>query len=190
MADWLKIRNEYINGNISYRKLAEKHGVVFQTLRTRAIKEKWFSKRTEQRNKIVTKLEQKTAEKIAEKEANRITRIENAADKLLEKIEIATEQLDLFIVTNKAKQKEVKCVKNKAGFGKPEKEIIQEIEHKEVIKTDFLDRKGLKELTSALKDLKDIQLANNEETPQEDTTVEIIFEAVTPDDIGNDNNAD
>lgn len=190
MADWLKIRNEYINGNISYRKLAEKHGISFSALEKRAREEKWREKRKNQCDKIATKLRQKTAEKIVEKEADRITRIENAADKLLEKIEIATEQLDLFIVTNKAKQKEVKYVKNKAGFGKPEKEIIQEIEHKEVIKTDFLDRKGLKELTSALKDLKDIQLANNEETPQEDTTVEIIFEAVTPDDIGNDDNAD
>lgn len=190
MADWLKIRNEYINGNISYRKLADKHGVSFNTLKDIAVKEEWNKKKKEQHNKITTKTQQKTAEKIAEKEANRIARIENAADRLLEKIEIATEQLDLFIVTNKAKQKEVKYVKNKAGFGKPEKEIIQEIEHKEVIKTDFLDRKGLKELTSALKDLKDIQLANNEETPQEDTTVEIIFEAVTPDDIGNDDNAD
>lgn len=69
MIDWLKLKNEYINGNISYRKLAEKYGITFQTLRDRAIKEKWFAKRKEQRHKIDTKTTQKTAEKIAEKEA-------------------------------------------------------------------------------------------------------------------------
>lgn len=187
MINWLKIRNEYINGNISYRKLAEKYSVSFNTLQYRAKKEKWFEERKRQHDKITTKSRQKTAEKIAEKEANRIARIENAADKLLKKIEIATEQLDQFIVTNMAKQKEIKYVRNKAGFGKPEKETIQEIEHKEVVKTNFLDRKGLKELTSALKDLKDIQISVSEDKEQGTTPqkININISAASKDDIEN-----
>lgn len=187
MIDWLKLKNEYINGNISYRKLAEKCGVSFTTLKHRASNEKWFELRKKQRDKIDTKLTQKTAEKIAEKEADRITRIENAADKLLEKIEKATEQLDQFIVTNKAKQKEVKYVSNKAGFGKPKKEIIQELEHKEVVKTDFIDRKGLKELASALKDLKDVQLSVTDDKEQSAAPpkINITISAATKDDIEN-----
>ncbi len=184
--NWTKIRNEYINGNISYRKLAEKHGIVFQTLRDRAIKEKWFDKRKEQRDKIRIKTEQKTAEKLAEREADRLLRISNAADKLLEKIEEATEQLDQFIVTNKIKQKEVKYVSGKAGYGKPMKEVIKEVEDKRIVKAEHLDRMGLKQLTSALKDLRDIQFTQNEEKPQESPNINITVMAATPDDIESD----
>lgn len=186
MVDWIKIRNEYINGNISYRKLAEKHGISFQTLRDRAVKEKWFELRKKQRNIIQKKTEQKTAEKLAEREANRLLRISNAADKLLEKIEIATEQLDQFITISKVKQKEVKYVKDKAGFGKPEKEIIKEVEDKRVVKADHLDRMGLKQLASALKDLRDIQFTQNEEKPQETPTINIMVSPATLEDVEGD----
>ena len=64
--DWLAIKTEYINGGISYRKLAEKYGVTFGTLRSRADKEKWVEQREEQQHKISTKSAQKTAEKISD----------------------------------------------------------------------------------------------------------------------------
>ena len=68
--DWIKIKNEYINTNISQRSLAEKYKVPYQTIRDKAIKEKWFDKKKEQRSKIGAKMEQKTAEKIIEAGAN------------------------------------------------------------------------------------------------------------------------
>lgn len=188
MLNWTKIRNEYINGNISYRKLAEKHGISFNTLKDKAVAEKWFEKRKEQHNKIQTQTQQRTAEKLAEAEANRLLRISNAADRLLEKIEEATEQLDQFIVTNRVRQKEVKYVSAKAGFGKPQKEIVKEVEDKRVIKADHLDRMGLKQLASALKDLKDIQFTKEEEAPQETPNINISIVAATP--IDEDNEGD
>lgn len=178
--NWNKIKTEYINGYISQRKLAEKHGIPYQTLRDRALKEKWNDKRKAQREKIGEKTAQKTAEKLAEAEANRLLRISAAADRLLEKIEEATEQLDQFIVTNKVRQKEVKYVSAKAGFGKPSKEIVKEVEDKRVVKADHLDRLGLKQLTSALKDLKDIQFTKEEEKPQESPNINISIVAATP----------
>ena len=184
--NWNKIRTEYINGNISYRNLAEKHNIAYQTLRDRAVKEKWFDTRKEQRKKISAKTEQKTAEILAKREADRLLRISNAADKLLEKIEAATEQLDQFIVTNKIKQKEVLYVDDKAGFGKPKKEVIKEAEDKKIIKADHLDRLGLKQLTSALKDLKDIQFAEKEEQEKESPNINITVMAATPDDMESD----
>ena len=101
--NWNKIKNEYINGHISYRKLAEKHDVSFNTLKEVAIKEKWFEKRKEQHNKIATKTEQKTAEKIAEKESDLAADIHSAATELLKKINIAIEQTDLFIEKTRIK---------------------------------------------------------------------------------------
>ena len=39
--DWKKIKSDYIAGGTSYRKLAEKYGVSFSTLKDIARKEKW-----------------------------------------------------------------------------------------------------------------------------------------------------
>ena len=64
--DWLKVKTEYINGDISYRKLAEMHSIPFPTLRDRATSEGWKEQRDKQRNKVVTKTEQKTVEKTSE----------------------------------------------------------------------------------------------------------------------------
>ena len=173
MIDWNVIENEYVNGNISYRELSKKYNVSFNTLQVRAKDYGWVKKRKEQQEKIKAKLRQKTAEKIANAEANRLARISTAADKLLEKIELATEQLDQFLVTNKAKEKVVQYEHNKAGFGKPKKEIVKEIEQQNIVKIDYIDKAGLKQLASALKDLKDIQIAND--NPQSQTIIPIVI---------------
>ena len=67
--DWLKIRNDYINGGGSYRQLAEKYKVKFSALREVAFKEGWVAAKAEQMDKIRNETAQKTAEKIAESEA-------------------------------------------------------------------------------------------------------------------------
>ena len=180
--DWIKLRNEYINGNISYRKLAEKHGVSWQTLRDRAVKEKWFEKRKKQRDKIQKKTEQKTAEKLAEKEAQRQIRISNAADKLLEKIELATEQLDIFLAKDKFKYtKQTKDTKTG-------KIIYVDVEEEKLksVKTETIDRGEIKKLTSALKDLKDIQFTADEDKSQESPNININIGSATPEDIDGD----
>ena len=64
--DWLKIKTEYINGDISYRKIAEKYSVPFGTLRVHAEKEGWAAQRTAQRHNISISTAQKTADKTAE----------------------------------------------------------------------------------------------------------------------------
>lgn len=64
--DWLAIRNDYINGGGSYRKLAEKYGVNFSVLKDVAVKEKWKKAKEQQTNEIRTKAEQKAQEKISD----------------------------------------------------------------------------------------------------------------------------
>lgn len=64
--DWLRIKSEYVNGNISYRKLAEKHGISFAVLKDKAVKEKWAKEREQQTNRIRTVTEQKTVDKISD----------------------------------------------------------------------------------------------------------------------------
>lgn len=64
--DWGKIRAEYIKGGISQRKLAEKHGVSFNTLIKKANVEKWRSQRDETYNRITKSVQQKTADAVAD----------------------------------------------------------------------------------------------------------------------------
>lgn len=157
MPDWLKIKNEYINTNTSYRKLAEKFAVSFATLRTRAKNEDWVAQREAQQHKVSTKIAQKTADAIVKKEVNRIEKINQLSETLLEKLEEATAQLNNHLVSNKTKTKTIEY-KNPDNGTKPTKEVIEETEEKVFIVGD-IDRAGLKQLTAALKDIKDIQLS-------------------------------
>lgn len=177
--NWTKIKNDYLNGNISYRDLAKKHKVGYSALKARAVKEKWFDKRKEQRKKIEQKIGQKTAEKIADREANRIARVQDAADKLLEKIELATQQLDMFLATDKRKYS--KSVVDNAT-GKNIKVYVEE-EVPKSVKLSHTDTQKLKQLTSALKDLRDIQYVKNEDTTTDDKAgINITISAATLED--------
>lgn len=64
--DWLAIRNDYINGGGSYRKLADKYGVNKDTIAFRAKSEGWKEQRDIQTDKTHTKTIQKTEEKISD----------------------------------------------------------------------------------------------------------------------------
>ena len=117
--DFSKLKKEYLKGNTSYRKLAEKYGVPFGTLRKVAAKEKW----TELRDELRIKTDTKTVEVLSTREAERAERLLSASDKLLERIE----------------------------------GLIEEFTSGEVM----LDKTTLKQLTGALKDIKDIQGIKN-----------------------------
>jgi uncharacterized protein YjcR len=88
--DWNKIKAEYIAGGTSYRKLAEKHGVSFNTLKTHAVEEQWHKLRQQKDEKATTKM----IETISDKDAQNAVSINNVADKLLEKI---YEMLDMNV---------------------------------------------------------------------------------------------
>ena len=125
--NWLKLKNEYINTNISQRKLAEKYGVSFNTLKIKANKEHWSSIKKEQHNKITTEIQQKTAEIIIESEVSRIDKLLETADTMQLKIDEAIGQLSKYVDM----------------FGN-------------VHESDIIDVNRLKKLVAALKDIKDI----------------------------------
>ena len=64
--DWQKIRAEYIGGGISQRKLAEKYGISFNTLIKKANVEKWNAQRGEAYKEITKRVQQKTADIVAD----------------------------------------------------------------------------------------------------------------------------
>ena len=149
--NWIDVRTEYITTLISYRKLADKYGVSFRTLSERAKQEKWRDARAAFRENLVTKAVQKAENR----QADRMARIDKAADRLLSKIERAIDEIDLVIVTDKVKVKEVEYT-DPEGRGKPVKEVVEE---RETVKTVsvMVDRAGLRMITAALRDLKEVK---------------------------------
>lgn len=85
--DWLAIRNDYINGGGSYRKLAQKYNVPFSVLKDKAVKGKWRDAQIQNANEIRTKTEQKTQEKISNE----------LSEEALKKVKLRTGLLDLAL---------------------------------------------------------------------------------------------
>ena len=87
---WSKIRAEYIKGGTSYRKLAEKYGVSFNTIQGVAKQEKWVELRNQVKDKSTTKM----VESIAQDITKNAVKINNVADKLLDKISRMLDEYD------------------------------------------------------------------------------------------------
>lgn len=86
-ADWAKIKKDYIQGGISYRKLADKHGVPYGTLVRRAVRDGW----REAREQAAQKASAKMVDMEAERQAKRMERLLKVSDKLLDAVEEAVD---------------------------------------------------------------------------------------------------
>ncbi len=116
MADWNKIKTEYLTSDTSYRKLAQKYGVNATTIAKKASKEDWVSQRQQQANRTLSK----TLTAVSNRQVNRAARLQKVADKLLNKIEAAVDDYNMEVL--------------------------------------LVDRQSLRQITGALKDIKDIQM--------------------------------
>lgn len=175
-ADWLAIRNDYISGGGSYRKLAEKYGVPLRTIAKHAKDEEWQKQKEETCNAIAMTLQQKTADVIVEQEISRITRLLNISDDLIGKIERAVAELDMSQVTNKKKTKVIEY-KNPERPDKPTKEIIEENEEILAVRS-IIDRRGLQQVATALKAVWDITADENTSNEEQTQSHNALIEAI------------
>ena len=90
MADWQKIKTEYITTDTSYRKLAQKYGVNATNIAKRASKEHWV----EERKQNATKTQAKILKAVGNQQAARAAKLQTVADKLLGKIEALVDACD------------------------------------------------------------------------------------------------
>ena len=120
MADWNKIKTEYLTSDTSYRKLAQKYGVNAITIAKKASKEGWVSQRQQQANRTLSR----TLTAVSNRQVNRAARLQDVADKLLNKIEAAVDDYNMEVL--------------------------------------LVDRQSLRQITGALKDIKDIQMIRSE----------------------------
>ena len=124
--DWINIKNEYINTNISYRKLAEKYGVSRSNLEKRAKTEKWADCRKQQHGKIEEETQNQTADKIAESNADYIKELIKMSGLTIEAAKKAISQLEATYEDGKVK------------------------------KTGYVNTYKLRQITQTMKDLKEL----------------------------------
>ena len=185
--DWKKVKAEYITSDkSSYRKLSEKYGIPLGTLYKRAKREDWVSLKQQSGDRMVAK----TISAIEEKQIDKLKRIQDISDKLLDKIEKAIEELDIQLYKDVRKEKVIEY-NNLERPDKPTKEIIHEEEKVIEVRT-IIDRKGAQELASAIKSLKEVQMLKSEldeaeqkaridklrkdcDDEQKDTSVEVVM---------------
>jgi transposase-like protein len=110
--DWQRIKAEYIAGGISYRKLAEKYGVSFNTLKTHAVEEQWYKLRQQKDKKTTTKI----VESLSDKDAEKAVDIIDVADKLLGKISKIMDEIPLDTQSMKHLTSALKDLKEIKGF--------------------------------------------------------------------------
>lgn len=149
MADWQRIKTEYITTETSIRKLSEKYGIRYATVQARAKSEGWITLRDQYRTSTVSK----SISRISDRQADKLARIEGITDKLLSKLEKAVDELDMEITKKKTKFEE--------------EGIEVTTETMEAREGGIVDRAGLRYLTGALKDLKEIQMLKSELDKQE-----------------------
>lgn len=125
--DWKKIKSEYIAGGTSYRKLAEKYGVSFSTLRGYAEREKWTDLKAQAQQKADTKI----VEIVGGREASRSAKILDVADKLLDKIsdalnDMVVDSQSIKHITSALKDlKEIKGIKSDIDLKEQEARIAK-----------------------------------------------------------------
>lgn len=160
-ADWNAIKSEYITTDTSYRKLAEKYGLSRIAVGDMGKKEGWV----ELRRQHLAKALSKSLEKDIKTKADRLSRINKATDRLLEKVEQAIDELDLIIVKSTRKEKVIEY-DNTERPDKPTREVISEEEEVGEV-SSIIDRNGLKLIASALRDIKEVQMLKSEMDDQE-----------------------
>ena len=109
--DWNKLKAEYIAGGTSYRKLAKKYDISFNNLKNVATREGWAKLKEQAKDRATTKIVNSISKDIAKN----AVKINDVADKLLDKIVLLFDELE--------------CI----------------------------DSQSIKQLTSSLKDIKDIK---------------------------------
>lgn len=130
-ADWAKIKTEYVtNPDASYRELSHKYGVHYTNIAKKAKKEGWQQLRQQHINTVQTKAQHA----VERKQVDRASRLDDAADLLLDKVmEFMAMTEDMPVTTQSMKHisgvlrdiKEIKGIKSDAELREQEARIAK-----------------------------------------------------------------
>lgn len=180
--EWERLKTEYITSEISYRNMSSKYGISYTRLQQRGNDEDWRKKRAEYKEKLLNK----SVDLICEEQAQRIARAILIGDKMLEKVEESLNEIDIVLCRTTTTKK---TVDRDEEEGLCEKTVTTEDYTKKKV---AIDRQGLKQLSSILRDLREIGIFRSEldkreqearieklrkdvEEEKQDTTITVTF---------------
>ncbi len=155
-------KNDYITTDMNLNQISKKYQINYSSLRYYAKKENW-----EKDKNIKPALEKPTLES----DEQRQKRILELSDMLLDKIEKSIAEIDRCIIKTKEK---TKTVEYDCDLKKPINESVEETENIEII-DGMIDKMGIKQLVSTLKDIKDIHLGLTNDNIEDDEESGVII---------------
>lgn len=153
--DWAAIKGEYVNGSMSLKALADKHGLSMSAVTKHSSREKWSEKRKALREDKAERVSEKLHDRDVKQTVKDIERVCKAAGKLINKVNQAIAQVDkvLYIGTDK-KVITVSEKKNEDGTDVVDQEIRRTIKPKRY--KGLVDTKNLSEISKTLLNIKQI----------------------------------
>ena len=149
MADWQKIKTEYITTDTSYRKLAEKYGVHYNAIANRSKQEGWISQRNQHCDRTMTK----TLDAISDKQVDRAANLISVSDLLLSKVKSLLE-------TDAEVLADTQSMKHISG-------VLKDIKEIQMIRSDA----DMREQEARIRNLQ--KQAEKEESQSKDVTITI-----------------
>ena len=146
MADWNKIKTEYITTDTSYRKLADKYGLDQATIARRAKKEGWVSNRQQNASRTQAKI----VNAISNKQVDRASKLISVADLLLDRVKSLVEGNPELLVSTQS-------IKNLSG-------VLKDIKEVQMIRSDA----DMREQEARIKKLQ-------KEAEQEETQTDVVI---------------
>lgn len=129
--DWNLIMTDYItNSDSSLRKIAEKYGIRFTTVKDKAKADSWFATKQEYQKKI----QKKAATKVVTKKANELAGLVTASDYIEKAI--------------------LKAFSDPAYFNK---HIVSENLNEKEATLEILNTKAMKDMMRVIKDVEDVK---------------------------------
>ncbi len=171
-AEWEKIRNEYVAGDTTLPAIAEKYNLSLSTVRKHCAAEKWNQKRNEAREKQAKIVQDKLCEKKAKQVVRDIDKVVRVANKLLQKINRAANEIDKDEYV-KTKQQHIESSVNDEDSNAVSDTLTKTHYEFERRKT-LIDTKKLNNLTKSLVDVKEILTSLQGESEVEESGVLVI----------------
>lgn len=114
MADWRKIKSEYITKGTSYRKLSEKYGLSYRSIADKGNSEGWV----ELRNQYLIKTTSDIVDAVGAQDVDRATKLQTVADKVLGVV-------DAYIEASNPLEIDTQDLKHISGVLKDIKEVLR-----------------------------------------------------------------
>ena len=149
MADWQKIKTEYITTDTSYRKLAQKYGIDSAVIGRKAKNEEWVNLRQQ----YVDKTQTKTIDAISNQQVDRATNLISVSDLLLSKVKSLLE-------TDAEVLSDTQSMKHISG-------VLKDIKEIQMIRSDA----DMREQEARIANLR--KQAEKEDNQQRDVTITI-----------------